>query len=145
MDLPLNRSRSSQLSCLGSGIPSLVGGFGSKVIKFDAGSSLSQFRFKGRVIEGTQTLDLFSMATGLFRIKSVLGRPGKDGLDREAMPMPPIGFPSFAVSGEGDKGEAPNMFYPQPPSVISNLNPLFLFTSTLRATTSSPLYSKGKR
>ncbi|PIA41051.1 hypothetical protein AQUCO_02300082v1 [Aquilegia coerulea] len=29
------------------------------------------------------------------------------------------------------------MFYPQPPSVICNLNPLFLFTSTLRATTSS--------
>lgn len=27
----LERSRSSQLSCLGSGIPSLVGGFGSKV------------------------------------------------------------------------------------------------------------------
>lgn len=26
VDLPLNRSRSSQLSCLGSGIPSLVGG-----------------------------------------------------------------------------------------------------------------------
>jgi hypothetical protein len=48
-----------------------------------------------------------------------------------------IGFPSFEVSGEGDRGEAPNMFYPQPPSVISNLNPLFLFTSTLRATTSS--------
>lgn len=51
--------------------------------------SLDQFRFKGRVIEGTQTLDLFllySMAGGFFRIKSVLGRPGKDGLDREAMP-----------------------------------------------------------
>lgn len=47
--------------------------------------------------------------------------------------------------GEGDKGEAPNMFYPQPPSVISNLNPLFLLTSTLRATTSSPFTSKGKR
>ncbi|KAK9179729.1 hypothetical protein WN943_028933 [Citrus x changshan-huyou] len=30
VDLPLNRSRSSQLSCLGSGIPSLVGGFSSK-------------------------------------------------------------------------------------------------------------------
>ncbi|KAK6923611.1 hypothetical protein RJ641_011915 [Dillenia turbinata] len=74
--------------------------------------SLDQFRFKGRVIEGTQTLDLFSMA---------------------------------GVSGEGDKGEAPNMFYPQPPSVISNLNPLFLFTSTLRATTSSPLTRLGKR
>lgn len=31
----------SQRSCLGSGIPSLVGGFGSKVIKRGAGSSLS--------------------------------------------------------------------------------------------------------
>ena len=41
VDLPLNRSRSSQLSCLGSGIPSLVGGFGSRVIKCGAGSSLS--------------------------------------------------------------------------------------------------------
>lgn len=40
------------------------------------------------MIEGTQTLDLFSMEGGGFRIKSVLGRPGKDGLDREAMPMP---------------------------------------------------------
>ena len=48
--------------------------------------SLDQFRFKGRVIEGTQTDDLFSMAGGFFRIKSVVGRPGKDGLDREAMP-----------------------------------------------------------
>ncbi|XAR51035.1 hypothetical protein NMG60_11005538 [Bertholletia excelsa] len=54
-------------------------------------------------------------------------------------------FPSFAVSSEGAKGEAPNMFYPQPPSVISNLNSLLLFTSTLRATTSSPFTSKGKR
>ncbi|GJV19876.1 hypothetical protein Tco_1368896 [Tanacetum coccineum] len=44
-----------------------------------------------------------------------------------------------SLSGEGDKGEGPNMFYPQPPSVISNLNSLFLFTSTMRATTSSPL------
>lgn len=41
VDLPLNRSRSSQLSCLGSGIPSLVGGFGSKVRKCGAVSSLS--------------------------------------------------------------------------------------------------------
>ncbi|KAL2347573.1 hypothetical protein Fmac_001573 [Flemingia macrophylla] len=39
--LELNRSRSSQLSCLGSGIPWRVGGFGSKVIKCGAGSSLS--------------------------------------------------------------------------------------------------------
>ena len=41
VDLPFFQSRSSQLSCLGSGIPSLVGGFGSKVIKCGAGSSLS--------------------------------------------------------------------------------------------------------
>ncbi|MCD9640747.1 hypothetical protein HAX54_026275, partial [Datura stramonium] len=33
-----------------------------------------------------------------------------------------IGFPSFSVYGEGDKREAPNMFYPQAPSIISNLN-----------------------
>ncbi|ESR33319.1 hypothetical protein CICLE_v10007207mg [Citrus x clementina] len=40
VDLLLIQSRSSQLSCLGSGIPSLVGGFSSKVIKCGAGSSL---------------------------------------------------------------------------------------------------------
>nr|GEV43224.1 hypothetical protein [Tanacetum cinerariifolium] len=41
MDLPLNESRSSQRSGLGSGISYLVGAFGSKVIKCSAGSSLS--------------------------------------------------------------------------------------------------------
>ncbi|PNY05950.1 hypothetical protein L195_g002410 [Trifolium pratense] len=61
--LELNRSRSSPLSCLGSGIPSLVGGFSSKVIKCGAGSSLSTS----------------SECVGE-------ARPGKDGLDREAMP-----------------------------------------------------------
>lgn len=109
--------------------------------------SLDQFRFKVRVIEETQTFDLFSMAGGLFRIFSVLGSQGRrigSRGDAYASSLS-IGFPSFAVGGEGDKGEAPNMFYPQPPSVISNLNPLFLFTSTLRATTSSPFTSKGKR
>lgn len=40
------------------------------------------------MIDRTQTFDLFSMAGGLFRIKSLLGRLGKMGLDREAMPMP---------------------------------------------------------
>lgn len=100
---------------------------------------------QGRVIEGTQTLDLFSMAGGLFRIKSVLGRPGEtDWIERAYTSSLSIGFPSFAVSGEGDKGEGPNMFYPQPPSVISNLNSLFLFTSTMRATTSSPLLVREK-
>ncbi|CAI8611130.1 unnamed protein product [Vicia faba] len=39
--LELNRSQSSPLSCLGSGIPSLVGGLSSKVIKCGASSSLS--------------------------------------------------------------------------------------------------------
>ncbi|GLU18667.1 hypothetical protein SLE2022_349540 [Rubroshorea leprosula] len=63
VDLPLNRSRSSQLSCLGSGIPSLVGGFGSKVIKCGAGSSLSTS-------------------------SECVGEDREDGLDREAMPMP---------------------------------------------------------
>ncbi|CAD5197489.1 unnamed protein product [Musa acuminata subsp. malaccensis] len=37
------------------------------------------------------------------------------------------------------------MFYPKPASVICKRNPLFLFTSTLRAKTSSPLSRKGKR
>ncbi|KAL8108833.1 hypothetical protein AgCh_025071 [Apium graveolens] len=104
-------------------------------------------KFKGGLIEGTQALDLFSMAGDFFHIQSVLGRQrrriGSRG-DAYASSLS-IGFPSFAVSGEGDKGEAPNMFYPQPPSVISHLNSPFLFTSTLRATTSSPFTSKGKR
>lgn len=85
VDLPLNQSRSSQLSCLGSGIPSLVGAFDSK--KCGAGSSLSTYSTgRGRVIEGTQTFDLFSMAGGFFRIKSVLGRPGKmDWIERRCL------------------------------------------------------------
>lgn len=63
--LELNRSRSSQLSCLGSGIPSLVGGF--EGYKMWCGFiSLDQFRFKGRVIEGAQTLDLFLLYGGRF-------------------------------------------------------------------------------
>lgn len=102
---------------------------------------------QGGVIEGTRALDLFSMAGDFFRIQSVLGRQGRrigSRGDAYASSLS-IGFPSFAVSGEGDKGEAPNMFYPQPPSVISHLNSPFLFTSTLRATTSSPFTSKGKR
>ena len=48
--------------------------------------SLDQFRFKVRVIEGTQTLNLFSMAGGFFRIKSVLGKPGKtDWIERRCL------------------------------------------------------------
>ncbi|KAL8108840.1 hypothetical protein AgCh_025078 [Apium graveolens] len=73
------------------------------------------------------------------------GSPFRTDYNKLAALIETKGFPSFAVSGEGDKGEAPNMFYPQPPSVISHLNSPFLFTSTLRATTSSPFTSKGKR
>ncbi|GJV85660.1 hypothetical protein Tco_1525558 [Tanacetum coccineum] len=87
------------------------------------------------------------MAGGLFRIKSVLGRPGKtDWIERRCLYLFFIDrIPIIcSLSGEGDKGEGPNMFYPQPPSVISNLNSLFLFTSTMRATTSSPLLVREK-
>ncbi|GJZ86478.1 hypothetical protein Tco_0658088 [Tanacetum coccineum] len=118
VDLPLNESRSSQRSGLGSGIPSLVGAFGSKVIKCGAGSSLSTSSASREGDRGDP--DFRSLLYG--------GR------------IPII----CSLSGEGDKGEGPNMFYPQPPSVISNLNSLFLFTSTMRATTSSPLLVREK-
>ena len=61
-------------------------------------------------------------------MKSALGRPGKtDWIKRRCLcPSLSIRFPLFVVFGKGDKGEALNMFYPQPTSVISNLNPLFL-------------------
>ncbi|GKE59290.1 hypothetical protein Tco_1498475 [Tanacetum coccineum] len=71
----------------------------------------------------------------------------EDELDREAMLIPLLidRIPIIcSLSGEGDKGEGPNMFYPQPPSVISNLNSLFLFTSTMSATTSNPLLVREK-
>lgn len=62
--LELNRSRSSQLSCLGS-ISSW--GFRFEGYKMWCGFiSLDQFRFKGRAIEGTQTLDLFLLYGGRF-------------------------------------------------------------------------------
>ncbi|KAL9426571.1 hypothetical protein AB3S75_033372 [Citrus x aurantiifolia] len=56
VDLPLNRSRSSQLSCLGSGNSISSWGFQFEGYKMWCGFiSLEQFRFKGRVLEGTQT------------------------------------------------------------------------------------------
>jgi hypothetical protein len=108
--------------------------------------SLDQFRFKGRVIEGTR-LYISSLWREVYFVSRVCwgGQGRRIGSRGDAYASSlSIGFPSFEVSGEGDKDEAPNMFYPQPPSVISNLNLLFLFTSTLRATTSSPFTSKGK-
>nr|GEX49515.1 hypothetical protein [Tanacetum cinerariifolium] len=108
---------------------------------------VTSVQLQGRVIEGTQTLDLFSMEGGVFRIKSVLGRPGKtDWIERRCLYLFFIDRIPIICSlfGEGDKGEGPNMFYPQPLYVISNLNTLFLFTSTMRATTSIPLLVREK-
>nr|UYX57658.1 hypothetical protein [Nicotiana tabacum] len=83
VDLPLNQSRSSQLSCLGSGIPSLVGGFDSK--KCGAGSSLSTSSGSREGDRGDP--DFRSLLYGgSFRIKSVLGRPGKmDWIERRCL------------------------------------------------------------
>ncbi|GER47778.1 disease resistance protein [Striga asiatica] len=77
----LERSRSSQLSCLGS---------------------------KERVIEGTQTFYLFSMVMVGVCWGGQGRRIGSRG-DAYASSLS-IEFPSFAVYGEGDKGEAPNNF-----------------------------------
>lgn len=72
VDLPLNESRSSQLTGLGAGIPSLVGAFGSKVRKLGAGSSLSTS----------------SGSRGSLSYQESFGGAREDGLDREAMLMP---------------------------------------------------------
>lgn len=85
VDLPLNRSRSSQLSCLGSGIPSLVGGFGSKVIKCGAGSSLSTRSGSREGDRGDPDFRLI-LYGGRFLSYQVLGRPGKaDWIERRCL------------------------------------------------------------
>ena len=85
VDRPLNQSRSSQLSCLGSGIPSLVGAFDSK--KCGAGSSLSTYRER----EGDRgDPDFRSLLYGgrFLSYQECVGEAREDGLDREAMLMP---------------------------------------------------------
>ncbi len=114
VDLPLNRSRSSQLSCLGSGIPSLVGGFSSKVIKCGALSRPVQVKGKGdRGDPDFRSLLYGGRLISYLRWGGQGRRIGSRG-DAYASSLS-IGFPSFAVSGEGDKGEAPN-------SIPSSLN-----------------------
>ena len=88
VDLPLNRSRSSQLSCLGSGIPSLVGGFGSKVIKFGAGSSLSTSSGSREGDRGDPDFRSLLYGGRFLSYQECVGEAGEGGLDREAMPMP---------------------------------------------------------
>ncbi|KAL0289681.1 UNVERIFIED_CONTAM: hypothetical protein Sradi_7068500 [Sesamum radiatum] len=68
--------------------------------------SLDQFRFK----EGDRgDPDFRSLLYGgrFLSYQECVGEAREDGLDREAMLMPSlsIGFPSFSVGGEGDKGE----------------------------------------
>lgn len=107
--------------------------------------SLDQFRFKGRVIEGTQTLDLFSMAGGFFRIKSVLGRPGKtDWIERRCLYLFFIDRIPIIFSLRRRRQGRGTEHVLSSTSIRRFINPLFLFTSTLRATTSSPLTSQGK-
>lgn len=95
--------QSSQLSYLSSKIPSLVETFTSKrdVV---AGSLFPPIQVRahnitytksegwkessigwGRIIEGTQTFDRFSMVEGFFHIKSVLGKAIKDELNRDKL------------------------------------------------------------
>ena len=88
VDLPLNQSRSSQLSCLGSGIPSRFGGFGSKVIKCGAGSSLSTSSGSRKGDRGDQDFRSLLYGGRLISYQEFVGEAREDGLDREAMPMP---------------------------------------------------------
>jgi|EndMetStandDraft_5_1072996.scaffolds.fasta_scaffold00380_2 hypothetical protein len=71
--------------------------------------SLDQFRFKGK---GDQRdPDFRSLLYGGRVFSYHVGEARGDGLDREAYASSlSIEFPSFAVSGEEDKGEAPNNF-----------------------------------
>lgn len=84
VDLPLFQSRSSQLSCLGSGIESLVGGFDSKELKCGAGSSLSTSSGSREGDRGDP--DFRSLLYGGSSYQE--GGAREDGLDREAMLMP---------------------------------------------------------
>lgn len=104
VDLPLNRSRSSQLSCLGSGIPSLVGGFSSKVIKCGAGSSLSTSSGSREGCSRGPRLEISSLWREVYFVSRVgwggQGRRIGSRGDAYASYLS-IGFPSFEVSGEG--------------------------------------------
>lgn len=86
VDLPLNQSRSSQLSCLGSGIPSLVGAFDSK--KCGAGSSLSTSSGEREGDRGDPDFRSLLYGGRFLSYQECVGEAREDGLDREAMLMP---------------------------------------------------------
>ncbi|KAL0291390.1 UNVERIFIED_CONTAM: hypothetical protein Sradi_7028000 [Sesamum radiatum] len=107
VDLPFFQSRSSQLSCLGSGISSLVGGFDSKELKCGAGSSLSTSSGSREGDRGDP-----DFRSSLWREVSFVSRVCWGGQGRRIgsrgdayASSLSIGFPSFSVGGEGDKGE----------------------------------------
>jgi hypothetical protein len=88
VDLPLNESRSSQRSGLGSGIPSLVGAFGSKVIKCGAGSSLSTSSGSREGDRGDPDFRSLLYGGRSLSYQECFGEAREDGLDREAMLIP---------------------------------------------------------
>ncbi|GJT96679.1 hypothetical protein Tco_1092197 [Tanacetum coccineum] len=88
VDLPLNESRSSQRSGLGSGIPSLVGAFGSKVIKCGAGSSLSTSSASREGDRGDPDFRSLLYGGRSLSYQECFGEAREDGLDREAMLIP---------------------------------------------------------
>nr|GEU81307.1 hypothetical protein [Tanacetum cinerariifolium] len=147
VDLPLNESWSSQQSGLGSRIPSLVGAFSLKVIKCGADSSLSTSSASREGDRGDLDFRYLLYGERSLSYQECFEEAGKtDWIERRCLYLFFIDRIPIICSlfGEGDKREGPNMFYPQPPYVISNLNLLFLFTSTMHATTSSPLLVREK-
>lgn len=86
VDLPFFQSRSSQLSCLGSG--TLVGD--SKELKCGAGSSLSTSSGSREGDRGDPDFRFRSLLYGgrFLSYQECVGEAREDGLDREAMLMP---------------------------------------------------------
>ena len=80
----MNESRSSQRSGLGSGIPSLVGAFGSKVIKCGAGSSLSTSSASREGDRGDPDFRSLLYGGRSLSYQECFGEAREDGLDREA-------------------------------------------------------------
>nr|GFB04589.1 hypothetical protein LSAT_8X101220 [Tanacetum cinerariifolium] len=88
VDLPLNESWSSQQSGLGSGIPSLVGAFGSKVIKCGTGSSLSTSSASRESDRGDPDFRSLLYGGRSLSYQECFGEAREDELDQEAMLLP---------------------------------------------------------
>ncbi|GKE05674.1 hypothetical protein Tco_1397692 [Tanacetum coccineum] len=75
-------------SGLGSGIPSLVGAFGSKVIKCGAGSSLSTSSASREGDRGDADFRSLLYGGRSLSYQECFGEAREDGLDRDAMLIP---------------------------------------------------------